>query len=412
MNRKWGLLLALLFGPLIAQAAPLTWEDAVRLAVKQNPAFLSALESVLGREALSRAEVNQILPQIGLSSGYGESETDPNGQWGATADATLDIFNRSAYADIRSSNARRDAAVAELRTVSSQVRRDLRRAFVGLLFAQQQVDVSVRIRDLRKQNADLVSLKYDSGRESKGNMLKAAAEYQEALAAWRQAERAIPLAARELARRLGLREKVTGADGALIVETLPPLEGSEATLETHPKISSREAAFRESRAGLAGARASLWPTLTGRYARSFTGDNFFPEKRHWNLSGTLSFPLFAGGPTAAFNNIEAAQASVAGAELDLNAARLEVWTEVETAWTTLADRIDDVTVQDNFLSASRQRNVESSVRYNGGLMSYEDWERAVNDLVNYERSTIRALRDAAFARAEFDLALGRTLEVP
>jgi hypothetical protein len=63
----------------------------------------------------------------------------------------------------------------------------------------------------------------------------------------------------------------------------------------------------------------------------------------------------------------------------------------------MADATDQIEVQNQFLVAARQRNSEAMVRYSSGLMSYENWEDVVTELVNFERSAIRAERDAMVA---------------
>ena len=69
-------------------------------------------------------------------------------------------------------------------------------------------------------------------------------------------------------------------------------------------------------------------------------------------------------------------------------------------------------VQDAYLAASEQRNRESDVRYESGLMSFENWEQIVTDYVSFKRSALRARRDAVAAEAAWMSVLGRGMDEP
>jgi outer membrane protein TolC len=63
-----------------------------------------------------------------------------------------------------------------------------------------------------------------------------------------------------------------------------------------------------------------------------------------------------------------------------------------------------------YLESARQRNDEATIRYSSGLMTYENWEIVVTDLVNFERSSIRSKRDAVVSEASWEQSIGKTLE--
>lgn len=392
----------------------LDWAGCVRLARENNPDLLGAQKSVISSRASYRVSRNQLLPQVGLSSGYSESDlSSRSSRWRAEGSAKVDVFNAGAYANVRSARARNHLAAAALQLALADVRSLLRQAYVQLLFSQQQIDVSKAIRDLRRDNAQLVDLKYQSGRESKGNRLKAQAELKEAEANFAQAERALKVAQRELNRQLGITDfKEVLAEGTLDAPLIHPVDNMAAVVESHPRVKGQNAAHEEAWANLSEARSALWPTLSASYSRSAIGDDYFPDTLHWSASGNLNFRLFAGGPTAAFNNITAARAGLERAGLELRSVRNAISADLESSWSSLLNSVEDVNVRREFLEAARQRNAESSVRYSSGLMSFEDWERVVTELVNAERGYIQAQRVAALAEARWDQARGLPLENP
>lgn len=407
---------ALVFsGSAVAQepSRVLTWQDCVSLASTKNPELLGARRSVAADRARYLGSYNGFLPGLSLTSRYSDSrDASGSSRWSADGTASIDLFNLNNFASVRSASASLSSAEAALRLRSADLRRSLRRAFAALLYSQEQVAVSERILAIRTQNSDLVSLKYESGRESKGNMLRARAELAEARAASAQSLRSLRVARRELGRQLGLDSfEVLIATGTLDAGPLPPAADPAAIAARHPSVLSREAARRSANAALLSARSEFAPNVRASYSRGRVGPSYFPGRDPgWSASGVLSLPLFGSGLTAAYFDASAAKRELERSEQDLRAARNLVASELELSWADLAFAVDQLDVRRSFLEAARQRNSEASVRYSSGLMSFENWELIVADLVNSERGWVSARRDAVLAEADWNRALGLTLE--
>ena len=56
--------------------------------------------------------------------------------------------------------------------------------------------------------------------------------------------------------------------------------------------------------------------------------------------------------------------------------------------------------------------MESDVRYQNGLMSFDEWQRVVVDLVNSEKSFLTAQQDLLLAEAQWRFAHGQELGEP
>lgn len=408
-----------LFSVLIARAAPsadvnvssLTWSECVIAAKESNPQYIAAYKSFEASKANLKQSYNGFMPSVGLSSSYSESDSSTEGEWSASGNASMDLVNFQSSADIHSAAAQKRQARASWDATSAQVRFNLRQAFANLLFAQEQVAVSLKIEELRKKNADLVSLKYESGRESKGNMLRSKAELRDAQAGVAQAQRNLAVSQQELNRWLGRDPfAAVSVKGQLGLTPDPVKPDIGAVAQTHPEVKVSQASLSVSQARLKSARSSLWPSLTANYTRSFSDDHYFPGNPSWSASGIVRYPLFGGGLTSTFYGVSSAKRGVEESQENLRATEYRVRTDLETAWAAMADATDQIEVQNQFLVAARQRNSEAMVRYSSGLMSYENWEDVVTELVNFERSAIRAERDAMVAEASWNSALGKILE--
>ncbi|HAH05735.1 MAG TPA: hypothetical protein DCM05_04280 [Elusimicrobia bacterium] len=408
MRLALGLLLAL--AP-AAHARTLSWEDCVAIASKNNPELASSARGLEASRASYYGSYNAFLPSLNLSNGYANSYGQPM-SWSAQASVGLDILDMRSVAGIRSSYASYQQAQAALRQASANLRLNLKRAFSQLLYAQRTMEVSKTIRDIRERDGQTVSLLYDSGRESKGNMLRAKAQMLQAEADLAQAQRSLRTAQKSLNRYLGLDDfDAVAASGELIPGELPEqAKDLRPFVSARPDVAVQEAALKGAEASLSQARSSLWPTFSINYSRSRTGDTEFPNDRtSWSYSGQLGYALFGGGPTSTYFAEKSARRSLERSEQDLRSVRNGALVELETTWSSFAGALDGVKVQLALLEAARQRNDEADVRYASGLMTFDNWEIIVSERVNSERQALSAQLEAVNAEAGWKKALGKGL---
>ncbi len=413
MRARIVLVLLLLPGAALAAAGGvLTWEDSVAEAARTNPSLSSSRLSVDAGRASYYSSFNAFLPALSLSNGVSESNSARKPSYSASASAGLTLFSVGQAASIRSASASLKSAEASLRASSANLRSSLRQTFSALLFAQTSLETARRIVVIRRHDSELVTLRYDAGRESKGNMLRAKAQALQAEYAVVSAERDERTSQRDMARQLG-REGFTAfvATGAF-ASAPPPArpEDFRALLPLRTDVALAEASLRSSKASLDSANAVFWPTLSASYSRSRGGPSEFPNRTNsWSAGASLSYALFGGGPAAAYLNTKASRLGYERTQSDLAAARQAALSDLETAWSNFADAADQVVVQDALLEAARQRNDEADIRYGSGLMSFEIWEGIVSERVSTERQALSARRAAMDAETAWHRALGRAL---
>ena len=390
----------------------LTWEDAVGESSRANPSLASSRLAVDARRASYYGSFNNFMPAVSLSNSVSESNGSRSPAWSASASASMSLFDMGRAASIRSASASLSSAEASLRGASAALRASLRRSFSTLLFSQFSMATSGRILELRRHNSELVSLRYESGRESKGNRLRSRAQVLQAQVAVYTAERDLRTARRDMAQQLGREDFDEYVASGTFASAPPPVrpEDFRALLPLRVDVAVAEAARRSSKASLDSANSVLWPSLSANYSRSRAGGSEFPSSRYaWSAGASLSYPLFGGGPTSAYYSTLASRRDYRGSEMDLAATRQAALADLETAWSDYADAADGVRVQEALLEAARQRNDEADVRYASGLLSFDNWEVIVSDRVNTERQAISARRAAMDAETAWDRALGRAL---
>lgn len=395
-----------------ADGAVLTWEDSAAAAAAANPALASSRLSVDAGRASYYSSFNGFLPSLTLSNSVSESNTAPKPFYSASASAGLTLFSAGRTASIRSASASLNAAEASLRAASANLRASLRQTFSSLLFAQSSLETARRIGGIRRHNAELVSLRYEAGRESKGNRMRAQAQALQAEYGVTAAERDLRTGQRDMSRQLG-RDGFEAFVATGVFASAPPPPRPDDFRDLLPlrtDVALAEAAVRSSKASLDSARSVLWPVLSASYNRNRAGPSEFPSRSTgWNAGATLSYALFGGGPAAAYLETKASRLGYERVQSDLAVARQAALSDLETAWSNFADATDQVKVRDALLDAARQRNDEADVRYGSGLMSFEIWEGIVSERVSSESQALSSRRAAMDAETAWNRALGRAL---
>ncbi len=430
-NQSWRpLLLAFLVAGVASAeetATPLTWQDCVRLAAQRNPDLLSAQRAMEASHAQYHGSFSAFFPQLSLTNSYTDSSQSGGGTvingvvsgtsransglWQAQANTSLSVINPTAWATIRSNSALFDQSQANFRVSATTVLLNLYKSYAGLLYAQEQGHVAQDIYTLWKTNASMIGLRYDSGRESKGNRMRTDADLLQAQSGLAQAGRDLRVAQESLGQVLGEDHfrtlVVTGTWSVAALSPEPP--DLDELINREPRILAQSALVRQNRAMLQSSRSTLLPTLSLNYNRGWQGDSEFPTTPSWVFSGVAALPLFGGGPTAVFYASSAAKRNLEKAELDLRSLRNQVRTDILSAWSAYAQAQEQVQVQKAYLDSGRQRREESDVRYRSGLMSYEEWQLVINDLVNFEKSYLKSEQSLILAEAQWRFARGEEL---
>jgi outer membrane protein len=405
----------------------LTWQECVTMAGAHNPDLLSALRAQEASRANYLNSYNGILPQIGLTNSYSDSSsarttTQADGTsasvvsksktWQAQGSASLNLVDFEKWAAIGSAAASWRQSQASKMLTSSNVLLALYRSFSALLYSQEETVVAKNIRDLWLTNAQMIGLRYDSGRESKGNTLRTQAERLQAEAALKQAYRDVTVAQEQLAQALGQEDfsalAVTGTWSAPQAPQSPP--NFQSLVDRLPTIRAQMAAVDQAKAAVSSARSAFLPTLSLNYNRGLNDNHEFPTRDpYWTFTGNLSYPLFGGGLTSAYYSNTAANRNYEKSLQDLRSIRNQARTAVESAWSAFAQAEDQVQVQRAFLESAVQRKEESDVMYQAGLMSFQDWELVMTDYVNFQRSYLSAQQNLLSAEGQWRFATGNQL---
>jgi outer membrane protein TolC len=393
----------------------LTWENCLQEAKKNHPDLISA-EAVVKQAQANRAiATSNILPQVSTEVRQSTSKTavatkrSDTYSYGVTAQQLLFDGLKTPY-DIAAAAKNVKSARYSYTVTSADIRFQLRTAFIELLKAQEFVSISEDIAVRRKQNADLVQLLYDGGREHRGSLLTAQADLSQAECDVAQAKRNIILAQRQLTKELGRTVfnplRVLGDFN--IVPTTSKRPNFEALAASTPFLEALAAEKEASKLDLKSAKADFFPQV---YANAHVGrsDAYWPpDNDEWSVGVTLTFPLFEGGRRWA--EVSKARAVLNQKQADERSQRDSVILTLANTWTTWQNAIDNVAVQKNFLKAAEERAKIAQAQYSNGLISFDNWTIIEDDLVRTQKSFLDAQANAFLAEAQWIQAQGGTLD--
>lgn len=408
------------------------WKDCVKEAKNNHPDLVSAAEKVKQSRATKEITRSAYLPQItgeasevtskGATFGSSGGTSQSDIQTGAAARHETTSYDYSVtgqqllFDGFKTSY---DLSAAERNIISSRynydvassnVRLRLRTAYVNLLTAQDLLKISEEIEARRKQNLELVKLRYEGGREHKGSLLTSEADLAQATFDVNQAGRSIFLAQRQLTKELG-REKFVPmkAEGDFeVVDADRDRPDFEKLCRTNPLLQQLIAQKEAAKYGVKSAKAGFYPQVFASGTLGNTNIDAFPDKNEWSVGTSLTFPFFDGGNTIA--NVAKARAVLGQAEADERSGRDGVIYTLSNTWTTLQDAIEKVGVAKKSLNAAEERAKIAEAEYSIGLLIYDNWIIIENNLVTAKRSYLSAERDALIAEANWIQAKGETLD--
>ncbi len=391
-----------------AAAAPLTLEEAYRIAESANPALTSAraqLSAVQGQLAEARAPLWNN-PSVSLESSRsripvpGESFST----WQAGVSQAFEIAGQQGW--------RREAAQADLAAYEATiahtralVRAEVEQAFVQVLALQERAAIESDTVSIVEQAADTVRRRREAGQVSRLDDNLARVEAERARNQLVQLAEQLTLARAQLGALLQLPPvelpEVTGELERLAGYTLEDLLDVSSRRPQLVALARREEAARSR---LAFERAARYPDVT---VGIFTGRNGPPELRE-NVVGlgvSLPLPLFRRNQAG----IGRATTELTQAEIEQRAVQRDIAAEVRAQW----QRVGQLQARAQRLRDQVLPALEDNRRLSQTALREGEIGIAELLLVNRQvAETLRDLLDAQTALRQARIALERAAGWP
>jgi len=395
----------------------LTWQDCVKEAAKNHPDLIASEESIKQSEASKKITASTLFPQVdsNLSAKTARTDTGTSNTTGDTytygVTGTQLLFDGTkTINNVKAAKEFIIAAKQGFRFTSSQVRFRLRTAFVNLLKAQESLQITEEIYNIRRGNLELITLRYESGLEHRGALLTAEANLAQAQYEISQAKRDVEVAQRELVKETGRTQltpiQVKGDFEAK--EAAKEKPDFEALAKNNPSLQQIIAQKNAADFSFRSTYANFSPTLSGQAGVNKTSPHWTPQNDQWNLGLTLSMPVFEGG--LRFAQVSQAKALLNQLRANERSTADGVVLTLEQTWAALQDAMDNVQVQKKSLTAAEERSKIAEAQYSTGFISFDNWTIIEDNLVKAKTSFLDAQANALLAEASWIQAKGETLE--
>ncbi|MFA4973490.1 MAG: TolC family protein [bacterium] len=402
--------------PLYASdAVVLSWSDCLREAAKNNPQLAASSQQIEQKKAEKRMAIAPMLPQISGQASAGKAgdlsggPQRDNNTYSATGDQLLfDGFKT--YNEYKSAEQNISASQHSYTAASSEVRYNLRTAFVNLLRAQTLVPITEGIIERRKQNMEMIKLKYESGREHIGALELAEADYAQARYDLRNARRDISSAQYALRKELGWPSDVPiVAKGKFdLMNPLDKKPDLRTIADSHPAVKTVSAEKESAKYEIGAAKAEFFPTFGLTAEAGKVGFGGFQSDNGWTVNVNASLPIFEGGQQIA--NTRRAKARLMELSSTEKSEYDGVLSGLDSAWQALDDAVELRSVQEKYLKANETRAKIARAQYANGLLIFDNWVIIEDNYVRSQKTYVDAQAAMCAAEAAWIRAKGEALE--
>lgn len=395
-----------------AAQAPLTFEDSITLAVRHNPALSAARANLATAQQRARAAYSGFLPEVSGNlnyvdrSGTAAQTVFSTATYSAGLTVTQNVFaGFEDQARVAQGAANVDAAQAALIAAKAQLSRDLKDAYAGLLYAQNNVDLTDSILRRLEENLRLVELRFEGGRENKGALLLTQASVTQARFEQLQARQALATAQTQLAAVLGQSVSAPRASGPVPVSVPPGTPDFAALSRATPDLQDALARERAASADVRLARAGFYPRVNVSGTIGRDGDHWFPNDDSRSIGASISIPIYSGGRD--YYGVRASLAALEAVQADRASVENEVLLRLQQTYAAYVEAVERLAVDREFVEAVQTRAAIARARYENGLISFEDWDRAENDLIQRRKALLVSQRERVNAEATWEVAQGK-----
>jgi len=383
-----------------------TWKDVFSLAKENNNELKSVEKNLEAYEWSYKKSLTSFLPQLSTSVSYGESSTASSARtksssYGLSASQSLfrGFGNMNAA---RKAYAQMEYAKANLAQGTSDVFYDVRAAFTNLFVAEKDLQLQESILKRRKENAKLITLLYESGKEDRGNMMLTLADVESAKTAISQAKRALELAKIKLSQLTG--KDIVRTENLSMEVTKPEDVDVRAVSESSPSYAMYKYTFDTAAIAADEALAGLLPSvsLSGNLSRS--GSDWPPQSdsKSWSLS--LSYPFFTGGANIVEKVIKEIEKEKARQSFEQN--KKDLVYSIRSARNNFLNKAESLNVKNLYLKASEERAKIARTKYVNGLMTYDEWNRTEDSYIAAEKDLLLTQKESFIAEAAWHNSYG------
>lgn len=291
-------------------------------------------------------------------------------------------------------------------TVSS-----LKESFINLYFVQENIALAEKILQRRKQNYELVKLKYESGSENLGSLLRVEADMLQAEYELKKLQREREVVIRQLLKILAKENFVD-----IKVETISELDEDiekiinqdvADVIKQTPEYKIKQYQLLETQIQAKLAKSNFYPTVSFLANYGFSDTKPIPDKDKWNLSLSLraSYNIFNGFRD--ITDLKIANNNIKTAEFELENTKLNLVNNFYVLKNTYIDAKELLVVREKYLQALEKQAEIVSIKYANGLATYYDWYQTEESFINMQKSLLDLKKQLILSKIDIIKFLGK-----
>jgi multidrug efflux system outer membrane protein len=330
-----------------------------------------------GRERVTESGATPIPPGISNTSNFYQVQL--NGSWEIDIWGRLRRATEAARAELLSTEEGRRAVVLTLVTSVAS-------SYINLRSLDRQLEISKRTAESRKESLRIFHLRFEGGVISELELNQVKSQYQDALAAIPEAEKAIAQQENALSLLLGKNPGPIPRGKEIDELALPAVPAGLPSdlLEQRPDILQAEQDLIAANAQIGVARAAYFPSisLTGffGFASVDLSDLFKGPSKVWNFTAPITAPIFTGGALA--GQVRATEALQQQALVRYQQVIQNAFRDVEDALADQSRTREQLDILSRLVESLKDYARIARLRYDNGYTSYIevlDAERSLFD---------------------------------
>lgn len=408
------------------QPRTITFDDAVRIALRQNGTLRQAVNAAALDTVAVRQQRMQFLPDVrfssttsgsydrapGTATGAGSALSHTSTALNAGVSSSLVVYNGGANsANLRAARLAQQAGASDVERTRQSVVFTVVSNYLSLIEAQEQL--RVRNETLASEQAQLTQIRafVDAGRRPIADQYQQQATVASAQLAVVQARNAVELAKVDLIQTLQLDPR-----GEYAFQAPPAGAGTSAvaTLDTlldqafarRVDLAARQTELSATAQGVRAARAGRLPTVSvsAGYNTSVNSNNDLGlfdqlnQRQGGSVSVGVSLPVFDRGNTAA--EVQRAQIAQDNARIALENQRQQVGLEVRRAYLDWQAAQQQLAAAQAQVTAAQQAFSATEQRYRAGVGTLLELAQA---------RAVQAQAQSQLVTARYNLVFQRTL---
>ncbi len=299
------ILLFLLTLPPILNGRPLTLEECIKIALKNNPTIKKERSIINQYKYRIKKEASSFYPTINLSGGYSYngndySESGDNNNYSLSLNLNQLLFNGlNRIYKYNISKYEKLIAIQNYYTAVNDLIYNIKNNYFQILLNKKQIAVIKKIIERRKQDLVIIKLKYDAGKENSSSVMEMKADLKESEYNLLEKEEALKTIKTKISILMG-EEKVYTIDTENYNDDFPKIVYNDIikkNRKNYSDINRVKIEIQIEKERLKSIKSEYFPyiNLTGGY--SFSDDTFFPKNKSWNIGLNISLHLFSGFST-------------------------------------------------------------------------------------------------------------------